>query len=449
MNSKLEKIVQGKCVDYTFDGQGIIKHNNRVIFVPGLLKDEEAEVEILYRKKDFDVGKIKKLNKLSPNRVQPRCKVATSCGGCVFMNLNYDEQCKLKENRVNEVLKNIGKISNKVEKFHKMENPYNYRNKIQVPFGYDKQHRLVYGFFKAKSHDIVYSESCEIQDARASKILKSLQNLFISFKIEPYNEDTGRGLIRHVLIRTAHYTKEIMLVLVTTGDNFYGKNNLVKAILKDNPEITTIVQNINNNHTNVILGNKELVLYGPGFIYDYLCDVKFKISSKSFYQTNPIQTEKLYSLAIEKAKLNKEDVILDAYCGIGTIGLIASKNCKEVYGVEIVKEAIEDAKNNARINHIENAHYECKDAKDYVLDNKFDCIFVDPPRKGLDSNFINALLQIECKKIVYISCDPATLARDLNILKEKYIIESVECVDMFPHTSHVETIIGLYRKDEK
>ena len=440
------EIRTGKCIDYTFDGQGVVKIDNRIIFVPGLLKDEEAEIEILYHKKDFDVGKIKKINKLSKDRVEPRCKVANSCGGCTFMNLSYDKQIELKTKRVEDALSKIAKVPAKLEHFYKMDNPFNYRNKIQVPYRYDKQKRLVYGFFKAKTHDVVYSENCAIQDERASKILKTLQNLIISFKIAPYNEDLRKGLIRHVLIRTGYYSKEIMVVLVTTNEEFKGKNNFIKELIRIHPEITTVIQNYNSLDTNVILGQKEQVLYGPGFIYDSLCGVKFKISSKSFYQTNPIQTEVLYSLAINKANLNKNDVILDAYCGIGTIGLIASKNCKEVYGVEIVKEAIEDAKINAKLNNFSNAHYECNDAKNYILNKNFDCIFVDPPRKGLDEEFINSLLKSNCKKIVYISCDPETLARDLFKLKVKYNIESVNCVDMFAHTSHCETVCLLTKK---
>ncbi len=447
MKEKIERTLSGKCVDYTFDGQGIVKHNGRVIFVPGLLVGEEATLEIIYSKKDFDVARIKQISQISPFRVTPKCKVATACGGCTFMNLEYNEQIKLKQKRVEDSLMNIGKISHKVEHFYQMADPYYYRNKIQVPYRYDKQHRLVYGFYKAKSHDVVYCEDCAIQSKEASIILKSLQKLFISFKYEPYNEDTGRGFIRNVLIRTGYYSKQIMVVLITTNQEFKGKNNFIKALIEANPNITTVLQNINTNYTNVILGNKEYVLYGKGYIEDSLCGVKFRISSKSFYQTNPLQTEVLYSRAIELATLSKDDVILDAYCGIGTIGLIASSKVKEVQGVEIVKEAIEDAKINAKLNNFANTHFVCADAADYVFNNKFDCVFVDPPRKGLDERFLKSLLKSSPKKIVYVSCDPDTLARDLSYLKEKYNIEHIECVDMFPHTSHVETIVGLILKN--
>lgn len=446
MKKQIEKKVLGKCVDYTFDGQGIVKHDSRVIFVPGLLKDEEAEIEIIYSKKDFDIGKITKITKVSPYRIQPKCKVATSCGGCCFMNLDYDEQCRIKQERVEQTISKITKIPAKIEHFYKMNNPYFYRNKIQVPFQYDKQRRIVYGFYKIKSHDVVYNPECAIQDKAASSILKTIQKLMIGFKLEPYNEDIRRGLIRHVLIRTGYYTHQVMVVLVTTNDMWKGKNNFIKELLSFHPEITTVVQNINTRDTNVILGDKDFVLYGKGYIEDYLLDTKFRISAKSFYQTNPVQTEKLYSIAIEKANLKTNDILLDAYCGIGTIGLIASKHCKKVVGVEIIPEAIRDAKLNAKINGIENVEHFCLDAADYTVNNKFDVVIVDPPRKGLDERFLFSLIKAKPSRIVYVSCDVATLARDLFKLKEVYNIESINCVDMFPHTAHVECCVSLSLK---
>ena len=446
---KNNKVLQGICVDYTYDGQGIVKINNEVIFVPGLLKDEIADIQIIYRKKNFNVGKIKKLIKLSPFRIQPKCSVSTSCGGCCFQNLKYDEQISIKVNYVNQLLKRVAKIENKVQNFIKMDNPYYFRNKIQVPFGYDKQHRLIYGFYKSKTHDIVYNKECVIQDKRASEILKTLQKLFLDFKIPAYDEDKRSGFIRHVLIRTSYYLNQVMVVLITNELEFKNKNNFIKELIKIHPEITTIIQNINKRDTNVILGDKEIILYGKGYIEDKLCDLKFKISSKSFFQTNVIQTEKLYNLAINLANLNKNDNVLDCYCGTGTIGLIASKYVKNVTGVEIVKEAIKDAINNAKENNINNIKFICEDAKNYLVNKNIDVIFVDPPRKGLDKNFIESILENKPKKIVYISCDPATLARDLNILKEVYDISNVNCVDMFPFSFHVETICALSFKGQK
>ena len=442
----MKEILHVKCVDFTFDGQGLAKAGSRVVFVPSLLIDEEADVEILYHKKDFDVGKIVKITKFSPYRIKSKCPCATSCGGCSFQNLIYSKELEYKKSRALQTINKIGGFNFKDAPVFGMDEPYYYRNKIQVPFGYDKQKRLVYGFYKFKSHDIVPITECAIESIEHVEILKTIKELMLSMKIEAYNEDTFKGDIRHVLIRVGKVTKEVMVVLVVKDARFKSRNNFVKALVKACNNITTVVINENPRKTNVILGEKEEVAYGPGFIYDYLLGVKFKISSKSFYQVNHDQCEKLYSLAVEEANLKPSDTILDAYCGIGTIGLIASKKVNKVYGVEIVKEAIIDAKNNARINKITNCYYECKDASDYVVENKFDCVFVDPPRKGLDTNFINSLLKSKPERIVYISCDVGTLSRDLSILKKEYNVNSVKFVDMFPRTYHIETVCSLTLK---
>ena len=442
-----KEIRKVKCVDFTFDGQGLAKDdNNRVVFVPSLLIDEEAEVEILYKKKDFDVGKIKKILSFSEYRINPKCPCSTSCGGCSFQNLDYSKELEYKKKVAIQTLSRIAGIDARGANIYGMEEPYYYRNKIQVPFGYDKQKRLVYGFYKIKSHDIVPITECAIQSKEHVEILKTIKDLIISMRLRAYDEDTGHGTFRHVLIRVGKVTKEVMVVLVVKDAKFASRHNFVKALVSKCPNIKTVVLNENPRKTNVILGNKEEILYGPGFIYDYLLGVKFKISSKSFYQVNHDQCEKLYSLAIEKAALKKSDTILDAYCGIGTIGLIASKNVKEVNGVEVVEEAIIDAKNNAKINGITNCNFVCKDASEYLIDKKFDCVFVDPPRKGLDTNFLNGLIKNKPEKIIYISCDVGTLSRDLSILKKDYEIKSIDFVDMFPRTYHVETVVGLYLK---
>ena len=291
-----------------------------------------------------------------------------------------------------------------------MENPYNYRNKIQVPFGYDKQNRLVYGFYKIKSHDIIPIEECAIEDLSHKSILKDIQLLLKDMKISAYNEDLDKGVLRHVLLRVGKNSKEIMVVLITRVFTFPSKQNFIKALKEKHPEITTIIQNVNERKTNVILGNKEFVLYGKGYIVDSLLGVNFKISSKSFYQINHDQCEKLYSLALTNAKLKNSDEIVDLYCGIGTIGLIASKYVTSVIGVEVVNEAIIDAKENAKLNNINNARFVCDDASNLLLKKSYDCVFVDPPRKGLDNKVIKALINSHPKKIIYISCDVSTLA---------------------------------------
>ena len=442
--SNEKRIVQVKCVDITFDGQGLAKDdNNRTYFVPSLLKGEEALVEVLYTKKDYDIAKINKIITFSKDRIKPLCPCATSCGGCSFQNLSYEAELNYKKEAAIKTLNNIAKLDIKDAPVHHLDSPYYYRNKIQIPFGYDKQKRLVYGFYKFKSHDIVPIKECVIEMKEHVSILKNIKELMESMKIDAYNEDTGRGILRHVLIRVGKASKEIMVVFIVTSLSFYSKKNFVKELIKREPGITTIVFNQNSRKTNVILGDKEEISYGPGFIYDSLLGVKFKISSKSFYQVNHDGCELLYSLAIKKAGLKKEDTILDAYCGIGTIGLIASSHVKEVDGVEIVKEAIVDAKNNAKINKINNANFVCEDAKDYMLNKKYDVIFVDPPRKGLEAAFLDALMKSKTSRIIYISCDVGTLARDLGILKKAYKIESIDFVDMFPRTYHIETVASL------
>lgn len=445
MNNKPE-IIDVKCVDFTFDGQGLCKANNRVIFVPSLLIGEEAKVEILYRKKNFDVGKIKQITKFSPFRINPLCKCATSCGGCSFQNLDYKKELEYKKNTAIGILNSIAKLNIKDVPIYGMEKPIYYRNKIQVPFGYDKQHRLVYGFYRIKSHEIVPISKCMIEDEIHEKILSNLARLMKELNIKAYDEDRETGDIRHALIRVGKVTKEVMLTLVTKDARIKNLNVLSKALVKACPEITTIVINVNKRKTNVILGEKEEVIYGKGYIEDILLGVRFRISSKSFYQVNHDQCEVLYSLAYKEAELKETDVVLDTYCGIGTIGLCLANKVKEVIGVEIVKEAIDDAKLNAKLNKINNAKYYCMDASNFVFNNKFDVVFIDPPRKGLDEDFINALIKSQPEKIIYISCDVATLARDLSILKRNYDIKSINFVDMFPRTYHVETVVSLTKK---
>ena len=442
----MKQIVTGKCVDYTHDGQGVVKTSNRIIFVPSLLLDEEAEIEIQYKKKDFDVGKIKKITKFSKHRIEPKCKCATACGGCCFQNLKYKEQLKLKYNLASETLKRIGGINHNITKIYGMDDPYYYRNKIQVPFGYDKQNRLVYGFYKIKSHDIVAFDECVIQNKVHVEILKNIKQLMLDMKIPAYNEDSESGIIRHVLIRHAVVTNQTMVVVVVSSLRFYSKSNFVKALIKACSNINTLVFNENPRKTNVILGNKEEVAYGKGFIIDEILGTKFKISASSFYQTNHDQCEVLYSLALKEAEVNKDDIVMDAYSGIGTIGLIFSKYVKEVDGVDVVKSAIEDARHNIKLNDIKNAKYYCEDISKFNLNKEYSLIIVDPPRKGLDEEFINQLIKRAPKKIIYISCNVSTLARDLKTLGSKYIIKSINLVDMFPHTYHIESIVSLIRR---
>ena len=446
----MEKRLIGKCTDYTYDGKGIVKKDNRVIFVDGVIKGEEVEIEIIYESKNQTLGKLIKIIKSSPDRVKPFCPLAKDCGGCALQHIQYKKQLEFKTNHVQDCINKFSKLNIKVENCIGMENPFNYRNKSQVPFSMEKK-QICYGFYKENTHKIIQMDSCSIQTKDADDILKTIKDLMKKYRLNAYEEDKRKGILRHALIKKGFSTNQIMVVLITNVNSFPNRKELVKDLVKAHPNIKTVIQNINTRDTNVILGEKESVLYGSGYIEDILLGVKFKISSKSFYQVNPIQTATLYSKAIELADLKPTDRVLDTYCGIGTIGLIASRNVGEVIGVEIVADAIKDAKSNASINKIENANFVLEDASNFMVDlaktsEKMDVVFVDPPRKGCDDRFLSSIMKLAPKKIVYISCNPSTLARDLGILKEKYETKTIQPVDMFPHTYHVETIALLHLK---
>lgn len=440
------------CENMSFDGKGCVHYNGHVGFIPGLIEGEKADIVMTYYTSNQFTGYVKNLKSKSPLRTSPVCPVYDKCGGCSLQHLTYEGQLEFKKQRVIDTLRRIGGITDvKVDETVGMENPLYYRNKIQMPIRKDKNNKIVSGFYQERTHQIIPISKCFIENEDADRILETIKKLMKSFHIQPYDEDRRTGVIRHVLIRSSYHYGQIMVVLVTNVDSFPSRNNFVKELVKQEPKITTVVQNINTRDTNVILGQKERILYGKGYIVDSILDVKFNISAMSFFQVNPIQVEKLYSLAIEKAKLKTTDLLLDAYCGIGTIGLISSKYVKEVHGVEIIKDAIEDAKNNARNNNINNAKYVCDDAGEFILKQKqnginYDVVIMDPARKGADNKFLNTLLETEPKRIVYVSCDPATLARDLKVLSSKYDIISVTPVDMFPQTFHVETVASLVKK---
>ena len=330
-----------------------------------------------------------------------------------------------------------------------MDVPSHYRNKIQVPFGKENKH-VVYGFYKSNTHKIIPIKECNIEDKKAGPILKEIATLMEEFHIDPYNEDYRTGIIRHVLIRTSLSTNEVMVVLVSNADTFPGRNNFIKELVKLSPEISTVIQNTNKRDTNVILGESEKVLYGKGFITDEILGLKFNISSQSFFQVNPTQVQKLYRCALDFAKLTKNDHVLDAYAGVCTIGLLCAPHVKKVTSVEVVRSAVINGRNNAKLNNINNIEIIEADCTDYIQKNKpkFDVVIMDPPRKGSTPEFLHAVMDISPSRIVYVSCDPSTLARDLEILKEKYNIDVIQPVDMFPMTHHVETIVGLYRKDK-
>ena len=444
----MNKVVRGKCLDISSEGKGVIKNGKDIIFCDGLFIDEEADIEILYQRAGVYFGKVRKLYKISKDRIQPKCKICTACGGCQYQQIKYETQLVYKTNRVKNAIKRIAHLDVKVNDCIGAKHPYNYRNKIQVPFAKDKKGKVVYGFYKENSHEIIPTKECAIEDKRAASILWDIKELIKEFNIPTYNEDSGKGILRYVLIRTSYHYPELMVVLVTSMMNFPGQRNFIDALLKLHPEITTIVENVNSRHTNVILGNKEKVLYGPGFIKDTICDLTFEISASSFFQINPEQVEILYKTALKLINIEKNQVVLDAYSGVGTIGLIASKTAKKVISVEIVKDAVKNAIENAKRNNVTNIEFHCADASEFInnYDGKLDIVIMDPPRKGSDEKFLSSLLKKEPQQIIYISCDPETLARDLKYLSTSYKVTYVQPVDMFPFTSHVETVVCLALK---
>ena len=444
----MNKIVKGKCIDISSEGKGVVKYQKDIIFCDGLFPNEEADIEILYQRAGVYFGKVRKLYSLSKDRIQPKCKICTACGGCQYQQINYQKQLEFKTNRVKNAIKRIAHIDTKVNDCIGMKNPYHYRNKIQVPFANDKKGNVVYGFYKENSHEIIPTKECMIEDKRAASILWDIKELIKKMGIPTYNEDNGRGILRYVLIRTSYHYPELMVVLVTSMLNFPGQRNFVDALMKLHPEITTIVENVNSRHTNVILGNKEKILYGPGFIKDDILGLTFEISPSSFFQVNPEQVEVLYKTALDLIDIKKNQIVLDAYSGVGTIGLIASKNAKKVISVEIVKDAHKNAIENAKRNNVNNIEFHCGDAGEFInsYDGDLDIVIMDPPRKGSDEKFLSTLINKKVPQIIYVSCDPETLARDLEYLKQSYDVTYIQPVDMFPMTAHVETVVLLVKR---
>lgn len=381
---------------------------------------------------------------------QTACPLAKKCGGCQLQNMTYDEQLRFKQDKCKRLL---GRYA-KVRPILGMEDPTHYRHKVQAAFSYDyRRRKLVSGVYQSGSHRVVPVNDCLIEERKADEIIVSIRKLMQSFKFQAYDEDTKRGFIRHVLVRRGYATGETMVVIVSGKPMFPSKRNFVNALLKEHPDITTIVHNVNPYHTNLVLGPKNEVLYGRGYIEDELCGCTFRISPGSFYQVNPAQTEVLYNTAMEFAGLTGEETFFDAYCGTGTIGLIAAtRGAKRVIGVELNKTAVRDAKSNARRNKVENAEFYAGDASRFITEmaeagEKVDVVMMDPPRAGSTEEFLSAVCKMAPPKVVYVSCNPETLARDLKYLtKHGYIAQAIQPVDMFPYTEHVETVCLLGRR---
>ena len=374
-----------------------------------------------------------------------KCNISKKCGGCQFQGIPYKEQLKKKQKKEQSLFGAYGKVCPIIG----MENPYYYRNKVHAVFDRDRKGNIISGIYEEGTHRVVPVENCLIEDEKSQEIIQTIRGMLKSFKIRTYDEDTGYGLLRHVLIRRGFSTGEIMVVLVTGSPIFPSKNNFVKALRKAHPEITTVVLNVNDRQTSMVLGERNIVLYGPGFIKDRLMGLTFRISPSSFYQVNPVQTEVLYGKAMEFAAMTGKERVIDAYCGTGTIGIIASGNARDVIGVELNRDAIRDARMNARENKIRNVRFVPGDAGWFMEGmaaegEKVEVVLMDPPRSGSDRKFLHSLLTLSPEKIVYVSCNPETLARDLACLtKRDYLVKKMQPVDMFPLTDSVEVVCLL------
>ena len=453
MEFKKNDLVTVKIEDMGHDGEGIGKAEGYTLFIKDTVIGDVVEAKIMKMKKNYGYARLVRVLEASKDRTEPKCPVARACGGCQLQFLTYEKQLEFKKKKVVGNLERIGGFSDiSVEKVMGMENPWRYRNKAQFPVGKDKDGNLITGFYAGRTHSIIPNTNCYLGVEVNEEILNAVLDYMKENHVEPYDEGTGKGLVRHILIRYGFKTKEIMVCLIINGRKIPNAAGLVEK-LKNISGMTSITLNVNTKRSNVILGNEILPLWGKEFITDYIGEVKYQISPLSFYQVNPVQTEKLYGTALEYAGLTGKETVWDLYCGIGTISLFLAQKAKKVYGVEIVPAAIEDARKNAELNGIENAEFFVGKAEE-VLPAKYkedgvyaDVIVVDPPRKGCDGALIETMLSMKPERIVYVSCDSATLARDLKVLCEKeYQVEKVAVCDMFPGSVHVETVVLLSHK---
>lgn len=450
-------------VALTHEGLGIAKisgpnslgetYDNFPIFVPGALPNEKGFVEINRLTKSFGYGTLLKAfpDTFTKDRNEPICENYPRCGGCNIMHMTYRAQLEFKQNMVKETLERIGMLKGiKIEPIIGAKKPLNYRNKVQVPFGEDN-YKTIAGFYKRDTHSIIPLNKCYIQSDISTSLTIFVKNLCNEFGIKGYNEKYHKGDIRHILIKT-NAKEELMLVIVALHPDIKNIEKLVEKVVKRYPSIKSVVLNINRARGNTTIGDKNILLYGESYIKDVLCGKTFKIGATSFYQVNHDQTEVLYNKVVELASLNKEDVLIDAYCGIGTIGIIASDHVKKVYGVEIMPEAIQNANDNIKLNNVQNAEYVCGKAEEQIVKwmesgLPATTIVVDPPRKGCDTVLLETIVSMNIPKVIYVSCNPATLARDLKYLVEQnYNVKFVQPVDMFPQSNHVETVVLLERR---
>ena len=454
MKFKKNDMVTVEIKDMGHDGEGIGKAEGYTLFIKDAVIGDLVEAKVMKAGKNYGYARLMQVLKPSKDRVEPKCSCARACGGCQLQALSYEKQLEFKEKKVRGNLERIGGFSDlEIEKVIGMEHPWRYRNKAQYPVGKDKDGKIITGFYAGRTHSIIPNQDCllgaEINETILEKVIAYMEENHVT----PYDETTGRGLVRHVLIRCGYQTGEIMVCLIVNGRKLPAAEKLTDS-LREIPGMTSISLNVNTKRNNVILGEEVINLWGQAFITDAIGEVKYQISPLSFYQVNPIQTEKLYETALEFAGLTGKETVWDLYCGIGTISLFLAKKAKQVYGVEIVPPAIADARKNAALNGIENAEFYVGKAEK-VLPEKYeqegisaDVIVVDPPRKGCDEAVLQTMLKMKPERIVYVSCDSATLARDLKRLcEEMYEVKRVAVCDMFPQGVHVESIVLLQKRN--
>lgn len=449
---KKNEYIEAKCIDYSHDGQGICKIDGFPIFVKNMLVNEIGKVKIIKVLRNYAVGRLIEVIEPSPYRQKPRCPLFKQCGGCHLQHMNSLGQQLFKTKRVQDTLERIGHCYIEVKPCVMMEEPWFYRNKVQVPVGMQDDH-IVTGFYKQHSNDIVAMDTCYIQNEVSNKLVTRVRQLLEEVHEVPYDKVHHTGNIRHILVKYGYHTGQVMLVLITYQKQMKGINYIIDVLKKEFTDLKTIVQNINTGHNNVILGDEVNILDGPGYIDDVLLGNTYRISLKSFYQINPIQVEHLYQKAIEYADFKPSDVVIDAYCGIGTIALSLAKYVDKVYGVEIVEQAIHDAKENAMRNKIDNVEFICCDAGEFMIEftkkkQHIDVVMVDPPRKGCSQVFLDQMITLAPEKIIYIACDVATQARDIDYLQNHgYQAMIAQPVDMFPQSHHIENIVKLIKKE--
>ena len=434
------------CSGYNGDGAGVVRNDGFVFFVPGLLENEEAEIGITALKKNYGFGRIVRLIKPSIHRVTPICDVYRLCGGCQLMHMDHEEQCRFKEEKLKMCFRQNADMEIEPSPIMTAEPYFNYRNKVQIPVQVN-QGKIEMGFYQSHTNKIIPFTTCYAESELSNQIVNTLQTLFAKYHCA--------SAMRHVLIKHAHVTGEVMVVFIVREYPFDGKDQLCQSLLQQYPQIKSLSVIVNKRTDNVILDGKEILIAGRPWIEEELLGCRFRISARSFYQINPYTTPLLYQTAIDFAGLTKNDVLVDMYCGTGTMGIIASKYCKKVFGIEIVPDAVKDARKNAEINHVENIEFLNADAgqgAQRIIRSKLkvDAMIVDPPRKGCAKDTLDAMVKIAPKKLVYVSCDPATLARDVAYLtKCGYVAQKIQPADMFPNTLHVETIVWLRRTNSQ